>query len=118
MEIQTLKDQLQSENIGSRTKSTGPRCLKKLSVLNGAAGGAFPDCQSCSDRLTVFITGETGTGKELIARASTNGLRELDAFVSVNCAALAPSLISSELFGHEKEPSQSHAAPPWLLRAG
>jgi transcriptional regulator with GAF, ATPase, and Fis domain len=52
---------------------------------------------------TVLITGETGTGKELIARAVHKRSRRSEhAFVSVNCAALAPSLISSELFGHEK----------------
>jgi PAS domain S-box-containing protein len=52
---------------------------------------------------TVLITGETGTGKELIARAvHKRSRRSGHAFVSVNCAALAPTLISSELFGHEK----------------
>jgi transcriptional regulator with GAF, ATPase, and Fis domain len=52
---------------------------------------------------TVLIAGETGTGKELIARAvHKRSRRSAHAFVSVNCAALAPSLISSELFGHEK----------------
>src|SRR5438094_9835712 len=52
---------------------------------------------------TVLITGETGTGKELIARAvHKRSQRSGRAFVSVNCGALAPGLISSELFGHEK----------------
>jgi formate hydrogenlyase transcriptional activator len=52
---------------------------------------------------TVLIQGETGTGKELIARAIHNrSKRSNRAFIRVNCAAIPPSLIASELFGHEK----------------
>jgi formate hydrogenlyase transcriptional activator len=52
---------------------------------------------------TVLILGETGTGKELIARAiHKRSKRAQQAFIGVNCAAIPPSLIASELFGHEK----------------
>ncbi|MEO8858797.1 MAG: sigma-54 dependent transcriptional regulator, partial [Burkholderiaceae bacterium] len=53
--------------------------------------------------VTVFITGESGTGKELVARTVHDlSRRRGRAFLAVNCGAISPSLIESEIFGHEK----------------
>ncbi len=104
VEIRTLKDQLYRENLALRDEVDRASMFEEIvgtstalqAVLSRIAKVAPTDS-------TVFITGETGTGKELIARAvHKRSRRSGRAFVSVNCAALAPSLVSSELFGHEK----------------
>ena len=59
--------------------------------------------QVSKSNATVLIRGESGTGKELVANSiHYNSLRSKGPFVKVNCAALPPNLIESELFGHEK----------------
>ena len=59
--------------------------------------------QVAATEATVLITGESGTGKEMIANAiHYNSLRKNEPFIKINCAALAESLLESELFGHEK----------------
>jgi PAS domain S-box-containing protein len=103
-EINTLKDQLYRENLALRDEVDRASMFEEIvgtstalqAVLSRIAKVAPTDS-------TVFITGETGTGKELIARAvHKRSQRSGRVFVSVNCAAMAPSLIASELFGHEK----------------
>jgi len=98
------EEEIRKENIALREE------IIKASMFEEIVGNS-PPLQQVLNRVakvaptdsTVLITGETGTGKELIARAIHKASKRSDrAFVSVNCAAIPSSLIPSELFGHEK----------------
>jgi PAS domain S-box-containing protein len=103
-ELSALKDQLDKENLVLRDEVDRTSMFEEIigasatlqPVLSRIAKVARTDS-------TVLITGETGTGKELVARAiHRRSARASRAFVSVNCAAIPRELIASELFGHEK----------------
>jgi PAS domain S-box-containing protein len=98
------EERLQQENIALREE------IDKASMFEEIVGTS-PTLQTVLSLVskvaatdsTVLITGETGTGKELVARAiHRRSQRSSFAFVSVNCAAIPRDLIASELFGHEK----------------
>ncbi len=98
------EDRLRQENVALREE------IDKASMFEEIVGTS-PALQIVLSRIskvaptdsTVLITGETGTGKELVARAiHRRSNRASRAFVSVNCAAIPRDLIASELFGHEK----------------
>jgi PAS domain S-box-containing protein len=98
------EDRLRQENVALREE------IDKASMFEEIVGTS-PALQTVLSRIskvapshsTVLVTGETGTGKELVARAiHRRSDRSSRVFVSVNCAAIPRDLIASELFGHEK----------------
>ena len=88
-----LREEIDKASMFEEIVGTSPALKAVLSRISKVA-----PCDS-----TVLITGETGTGKELVARAiHRRSDRASRAFISVNCAAMPRDLIASELFGHEK----------------
>ncbi len=103
-EIEQLKDRLQAENIYLQEEIKLEHNFDEIISASQSFKKVLRKVeQVASTDATVLILGETGTGKELIARAlHTISPRKQRALVKVNCAALPANLIESELFGHEK----------------
>lgn len=89
----TLKETLSRSNAPATLVFRSAALREIFSLVQKVASSSSP----------VLITGETGTGKELVARAlHVEGERKSGPFVAVNCSAISPTLIESELFGHAK----------------
>jgi PAS domain S-box-containing protein len=103
-EINTLKDQLFQENVALRQEIDEASMFDEIIGKSAALRKVLKEIEIVGPTdSTVLIHGETGTGKELIARAIHNlSKRRENAFVKVNCAAIPTGLLESELFGHER----------------
>ena len=103
-ELKQLKNQLEAENIYLQQElQLDPTFGEIVGQSDAIKYVLFKVTQVAPTDTTVLISGETGTGKELVARAIHGASARKDrVFIKVNCGALAPSLIESELFGHEK----------------
>ncbi len=95
---------LETENVSLRKQVERKFGLESIIGNTEVMRGVFELVQAVAPaRTTVLITGESGTGKELIAKAIHNlSPRRQAPMVTVHCAALSPTLLESELFGHEK----------------
>jgi formate hydrogenlyase transcriptional activator len=104
VEINTLKEQLFQENVALRQEIDETSMFDEIVGKSSALQKVLKELETVGPTdSTVLILGETGTGKELIARAIHNlSSRHDNAFVKVNCAAIPTGLLESELFGHER----------------
>src|SRR2546425_2996041 len=120
-EIKRLKDRLQDENLVLREEIVQASMLEEIVGASAALKAVLSHVAKVAPTdSTVLISGETGTGKELIARAIHKHSRRADrAFVSLNCAATPASLIASELFrARERRVYRRSAAAPRTFRTG
>lgn len=103
-QIKELRDRLQHENVTLREDLSTNYNVNNIITVSPKYRKVLQKISQVADvNTTVLITGETGTGKELLARAIHQMSDRMDdPLVKVNCAALPESLIESELFGHEK----------------
>jgi len=103
-QLKQLKNQLEAENVYLQQElQLDPTFGEIVGQSDAIKYVLFKVTQVAPTNATVLITGETGTGKELVARAiHSSSSRKDRTFIKVNCGALAPSLIENELFGHEK----------------
>jgi PAS domain S-box-containing protein len=98
------EERLQQENVALREEIDKTSMFEEIVGTSPALAVVLSRVSKvATSDSTVLITGETGTGKELVARAiHRRSRRASKAFVAVNCAAVPRELIASELFGHEK----------------
>jgi PAS domain S-box-containing protein len=102
--LKQLKDRLQDENVVLKEQIDQVFMFDEIVGSSPALKAVLSNIVKVAPSdSTVLITGETGTGKERVARAiHRSSPRKNHAFICVNCAAIPSSLITSELFGHEK----------------
>jgi transcriptional regulator with GAF, ATPase, and Fis domain len=114
-ENERLRERLEAENVYLHAELVEARDFVEIVGRSPALQAVVEKVRQVADTTApVLLLGETGTGKELLARAlHAHGQRHARAFIAVNCAALPATLIESELFGHEKGAfTGAHQAKP------